>query len=66
MRADAQFAVVEAVVKGFNKWLDSHGKAPQNDVRFSLFPPDVSNTNSINRSKSAASWNLPWKTGPQI
>ncbi|KAJ5768461.1 hypothetical protein N7533_001044 [Penicillium manginii] len=31
MRADAQFAVVEAVVKGFNKWLDSHGKAPQND-----------------------------------
>ncbi|KAJ5965504.1 hypothetical protein N7481_012218 [Penicillium waksmanii] len=31
MRADAQFAVVEAVVKGFNKWLDSHGKAPQHD-----------------------------------
>lgn len=34
MRADAQFAVVEAVVKGFNKWLDAHGKAPQHDVGF--------------------------------
>ncbi|KAJ5118738.1 hypothetical protein N7526_010375 [Penicillium atrosanguineum] len=31
MRADAQFAVVEAVIKGFNKWLDSHGKTPQRD-----------------------------------
>lgn len=31
MRADAQFAVVEAVIKGFNKWIDSHGKSPQRD-----------------------------------
>lgn len=31
MRADAQFAVVEAVVKGFTKWTDAHGKEPQND-----------------------------------
>jgi len=33
MRADAQFAVVEAVVKGFTKWTDAHGKEPQIDVR---------------------------------
>lgn len=32
MRADAQFAVVEAVIKGFNKWIEVHGKAPQQDV----------------------------------
>jgi exportin-5 len=32
MRADAQFAVVEAVIKGFNKWVEAHGKAPQEDV----------------------------------
>lgn len=32
MRADAQFAVVEAVIKGFNKWIEAHGKAPQQDV----------------------------------
>ncbi|KAJ5886772.1 uncharacterized protein N7473_009446 [Penicillium subrubescens] len=31
MRADAQFAVVEAVIKGFNKWIEAHGKAPQED-----------------------------------
>ncbi|GLI76865.1 karyopherin [Penicillium ochrochloron] len=31
MRADAQFAVVEAVIKGFNKWIEAHGKAPQQD-----------------------------------
>lgn len=34
MRADAQFAVVEAVIKGFNKWIEVHGKAPQQDVGF--------------------------------
>jgi exportin-5 len=33
MRADAQFAVVEAVIKGYNKWVSAHGKAPQRDVR---------------------------------
>ncbi|CAG8356147.1 unnamed protein product, partial [Penicillium nalgiovense] len=31
MRADAQFAVVEAVIKGYNKWISAHGKAPQRD-----------------------------------
>ncbi|KAJ5820132.1 hypothetical protein N7474_005723 [Penicillium riverlandense] len=31
MRADAQFAVVEAVIKGYNKWITAHGKAPQRD-----------------------------------
>ncbi|KAJ6009248.1 hypothetical protein N7499_005330 [Penicillium canescens] len=31
MRADAQFAVVEAVIKGYNKWVSAHGKAPQHD-----------------------------------
>ncbi|KAJ5192543.1 hypothetical protein N7449_008685 [Penicillium cf. viridicatum] len=31
MRADAQFAVVEAVIKGYNKWVSAHGKAPQRD-----------------------------------
>jgi hypothetical protein len=35
MRADAQFAVVEAVIKGFNKWIEAHGKAPQQDVSLS-------------------------------
>lgn len=33
MRADSQFAVVEAVIKGYNKWVSAHGKAPHNDVR---------------------------------
>ncbi|KAJ5475488.1 hypothetical protein N7539_007775 [Penicillium diatomitis] len=33
MRADAQFAVVEAVMKGFNKWVEAHGKAPQQDEK---------------------------------
>lgn len=32
MRADAQFAVVEAVIKGYHKWVEAHGKAPQQDV----------------------------------
>ncbi|KAJ5909730.1 hypothetical protein N7504_004373 [Penicillium tannophilum] len=31
MRADAQFAVVEAVIKGYHKWIEAHGKAPQED-----------------------------------
>lgn len=32
MRADTQFAVVEATLKGYNKWVSAHGKAPQQDV----------------------------------
>ncbi|KAJ5930247.1 hypothetical protein N7466_005740 [Penicillium verhagenii] len=31
MRADAQFAVVEAVIKGYHKWIEAHGKSPQQD-----------------------------------
>jgi len=31
MRADAQFAVVEAVIKGYSKWVESLGQAPQQD-----------------------------------
>ena len=33
MRADAQFCVVEATMKGYNKWVSSLGKMPQQDVR---------------------------------
>jgi exportin-5 len=32
MRADTQFAVVEATLKGYNKWVSAHGKMPQQDV----------------------------------
>ncbi|EAL92700.1 nuclear import and export protein Msn5, putative [Aspergillus fumigatus Af293] len=31
MRADTQFAVVEATLKGYNKWVSGHGKMPQQD-----------------------------------
>ncbi|GKZ28903.1 hypothetical protein AbraIFM66950_001527 [Aspergillus brasiliensis] len=31
MRADTQFAVVEATLKGFNKWVSAHGRMPQQD-----------------------------------
>lgn len=40
MRADTQFAVVEATLKGYNKWVLAHGKMPQQDVcipRFSRY-----------------------------
>lgn len=36
MRADTQFAVVEATLKGYNKWVSSHGKTPQQDVWISF------------------------------
>ena len=41
MRADAQFAVVEAVIKGLNKWIEIHGKTPQQDVGLptGILPP---------------------------
>lgn len=32
MRADTQFSVVEAVLKGYSKWVSAHGKVPQQDV----------------------------------
>lgn len=32
MRADTQFAVTEATLKGYNKWVTAHGKMPQQDV----------------------------------
>ncbi|KAF9892935.1 hypothetical protein FE257_000527 [Aspergillus nanangensis] len=31
MRADTQFAVVEATLKGYNKWVAAHGRMPQQD-----------------------------------
>ncbi|KKK25029.1 hypothetical protein P175DRAFT_0560730 [Aspergillus ochraceoroseus IBT 24754] len=31
MRADTQFAVVEATLKGYNKWVSAHGRMPQQD-----------------------------------
>ncbi|KAJ9237889.1 hypothetical protein DTO169E5_5060 [Paecilomyces variotii] len=31
MRADTQFAVVEATLKGYGKWVSAHGKLPQQD-----------------------------------
>ena len=32
LRADTQFTVVEASLKGYNKWVAAHGKTPQQDV----------------------------------
>jgi hypothetical protein len=38
MRADTQFSVVEATLKGYNKWVAAHGQMPQQDVnQFSVF-----------------------------
>ncbi|KAL3482455.1 armadillo-type protein [Aspergillus californicus] len=31
MRADTQFAVVEATLKGYTRWVSSHGQVPQQD-----------------------------------
>ncbi|KAL5365727.1 armadillo-type protein [Aspergillus floccosus] len=31
MRADTQFAVVDATLKGYNKWVSAHGRMPQQD-----------------------------------
>ncbi|OJJ48636.1 hypothetical protein ASPZODRAFT_150826 [Penicilliopsis zonata CBS 506.65] len=31
MRADSQFTVVDAVLKGYGRWVASHGKTPQQD-----------------------------------
>ncbi|KAL2219423.1 armadillo-type protein [Thermoascus aurantiacus ATCC 26904] len=33
MRADTQFTVVEATLKGYNKWVAAHGRMPQQDER---------------------------------
>lgn len=33
MRADTQFSVVEAALKGYQKWIIAHGRSPQQDVR---------------------------------
>jgi exportin-5 len=32
MHADTQFAVVEATLKGYTKWVSLHGNMPQQDV----------------------------------
>lgn len=37
MRADTQFAVVDATLKGYNKWVSAHGKTPQQDVRICFY-----------------------------
>lgn len=34
LRADTQFTVVEATLKGYNKWIAAHGQTPQQDVSF--------------------------------
>ncbi|PGH29705.1 exportin-5 [[Emmonsia] crescens] len=31
LQADTQFTVVEATLRGFNKWVEAHGKSPQQD-----------------------------------
>lgn len=36
MRADTQFSVVEATLKGYQKWIIAHGRSPQEDVRSTL------------------------------
>jgi hypothetical protein len=36
MRADTQFSVVEATLKGYQKWIIAHGRSPQEDVRLIL------------------------------
>lgn len=41
MRADTQFAVVEATLKGYGKWVAAHGKLPQQDVRIQLISQEV-------------------------
>ena len=38
LQADTQFAVVEATLRGYNKWVDIHGKMPQHDVSGSGCP----------------------------
>lgn len=35
MRADTQFSVVDATLKGYQKWIIIHGRMPQEDVRTS-------------------------------
>lgn len=37
MRADTHFCVVEATLKGYQKWIIAHGRSPQQDVRLIYF-----------------------------
>jgi exportin-5 len=41
MRADTQFSVVEATLKGYQKWIIAHGGSPQQDVRSIYFPTQI-------------------------
>lgn len=52
MRADTQFSVVEATLKGYQKWILAHGRSPQEDVRPILYEYNLAVTNIINRSSS--------------
>lgn len=63
MRADTQFAVVEATLKGYNRWISSHGKAPQQDVWTSLYYIERYTVDRINRSNCGVIWRLLWSLG---
>lgn len=64
MRADTQFAVVEATLKGYNKWVYAHGKMPQQDVRYGIAMCLEFAMLIEPRSKSEANWKAYWKGGP--
>ena len=57
MRADAQFAVVEAVIKGYHKWVEAHGKTPQRDVCFLNLSTEQELANHFHRSRRGVNWN---------
>lgn len=65
MRADTQFAVVEATLKGYSKWVISHGKTPQQDV-CTAPSPKSSITKPMIRSKDGGTWRMLWKYGPLV
>lgn len=63
MRADTQFAVVEATLKGYGKWVSAHGKLPQQDVCIPFVSQGLINVNVRSRNNNGESWNLPWSLG---
>jgi len=52
MRADTQFAVVDATLKGYNKWISAHGKTPQQDVCFCVLLRSLSLTKKQEQKRS--------------
>lgn len=57
MRADTQFSVVEASLKGYQKWVAAHGRSPQHDVSnyhltlYEIFiDPEIGTTTNSTRS----------------